>query len=90
MMLGFVVRQCAIELGHEPDASELTEWANYRRGFDGYYRVFGRSISLEEAEVILRNPDRVVAIPEAAAPLATIMCRASESPESSRPNEVKE
>jgi hypothetical protein len=62
MMLGFVVRQCAIELGHPPDAAELTEWANYRRGFDGFYRVFGRAISVEEAEVILRNPERVVAI----------------------------
>lgn len=62
MMLGFVVRQCAVELGHAPDAAELSEWANNRRGFDGFYRVFGREISVEEAAVILRNPERVVAI----------------------------
>lgn len=62
MMLGFVVRQCAVELGHPPDAVELAEWANHRRGFDGFYRVFGRPISTEEAELILRHPERVVAI----------------------------
>lgn len=62
MMLGFVVRQCAIELGHAPDANEFVEWANNRNGFKGSYRVFGRAISLDEAEVILRCPERMVAI----------------------------
>ena len=58
MMLGFVVRQCAVELGHTPNAAELAEWANERRA----YRVFGRSISVEEARVILRSPERMVTI----------------------------
>jgi hypothetical protein len=62
MMLGFVVRQCAVELGHTPDAAEFVEWANNRSGFKGSYRVFGRSISLDEASAILRNPDRMVAV----------------------------
>jgi hypothetical protein len=62
MMLGFVVRQCAVELGHSPDAGELAEWANNRSGFKGSYRVFGRAISVEEAEIILRSPERLVAI----------------------------
>lgn len=62
MMLGFVLRQCAVELGHSPDAAELAEWANNRRGFKGFYRVFGRAISVDEAQLILRNPDRIVTI----------------------------
>lgn len=62
MMLGFVVRQCAVELGHAPDAGELAEWANNRSGFKGSYRVFGKAISIAEAEIILRSPDRMVAI----------------------------
>ena len=62
MMLGFVVRQCAVELGHSPEPAELVEWANNRRGFKGTYRVFGRMISIEEAELILRNLDRLVTI----------------------------
>ena len=58
MMLAFVVRQCAIDLGHSPDADELANWANeQQRG-----RVFGRSISRNEAELILRNPERLVTI----------------------------
>jgi len=62
MMLGFVVRQCAVELGHAPDATELAQWANNRRGFGGSYNVFGRAISVDEAQLILRSPERVVAI----------------------------
>jgi len=62
MMLAFVLRQCAVELGHPPDPSELAEWANHRPGFEGHYRVFGRAISVDEARLILRNPDRVVTI----------------------------
>ena len=58
MMLAFVVRQCAIDLGHTPDADELASWANERHGG----RVFGRSISRGEAALILRNPERLVAI----------------------------
>ena len=62
MMLAFVVRQCAVELGHVPDAAELAEWANNRRGFAGSYRVFGRAISIDEAKAILRSPERMVSI----------------------------
>lgn len=62
MMLGFVVRQCAVELGHPPNAHELAAWANYRRGHRGSYRLFGREISVREAALILENPQRMVAI----------------------------
>ena len=42
IMLGFVVRQCAVALGHAPSATELAEWANNQRDSRGRYRIFGR------------------------------------------------
>jgi hypothetical protein len=62
MMLGFVVRRCATELGRPPSPAELAEWANNQRDHRGEYRVFGRPISEQEAAVILRHPDRLVAV----------------------------
>ena len=61
-MLGFVVRQCAVALGHPPTAAELVEWANNQRDSRGRYRIFGRAIDLDEAQVILRNPGRLVTV----------------------------
>ena len=61
-MLGFVVRQCAVALGHPPTAKELVEWANNQRDSRGRYRIFGRPIDLDEAQVILRNPGRLVTV----------------------------
>ena len=62
IMLGFVVRQCAVALGHQPGPVELSEWANNQRDEHGRYRIFGRSISVEEAAVILRHPGRMVTV----------------------------
>jgi hypothetical protein len=62
MMLGFIVRQCAVALGHPPTPSELAEWANRQRGPCGEYRVFGREITIDEAGVILRHPGRLVTV----------------------------
>ncbi len=62
MMLGFVVRQCAADLGHDPTPAELAQWANNQRDGRGGYRLFGRPISLSEASVILRHPQRLVAV----------------------------
>ena len=45
IMLGFVVRQCAVALGHAPSADELAEWANNQRDARGHYRIFGRAIT---------------------------------------------
>ena len=45
IMLGFVVRQCAVALGHAPSAMELAEWANNQRDTRGRYRIFGRAIT---------------------------------------------
>jgi hypothetical protein len=62
MMLGFVVRQCAVALGHPPTADELAEWANEQRDERGRYRIFGRAITTDEASVILKHPGRLVTV----------------------------
>jgi hypothetical protein len=62
MSLGFVVRQCAIELGHAPSARELADWANHQWDDRGEYCLFGRTITSAEAEVILRHPGREVSV----------------------------
>jgi len=62
IMLGFVVRQCAVALGHAPTADELAEWANAQRDERGQYCIFGRAISADEARVILKHPSRLVTV----------------------------
>lgn len=62
IMLGFVVRQCAVALGHAPSADELAQWANDQRDERGRYCIFGRAISTAEAEVILKHPSRLVTV----------------------------
>jgi len=62
IMLGFVVRQCAVALGHSPSADELAQWANDQRDERGCYCIFGRAISTEEARVILKHPSRLVTV----------------------------
>jgi hypothetical protein len=62
IMLGFVVRQCAVALGRTPTPAELAEWANNQRDARGRYRIFGRAITAEEARVMLRHPGRLVTV----------------------------
>ena len=62
IMLGFVVRQCAVALGHQPTPEELTAWANEQRDARGRYRIFGRAITIHDARVILRHPGRLVKV----------------------------
>ena len=62
IMLGFVVRQCAVALGHRPTAAELAEWANEQRDEHGRYRIFGRAITADEATVVLKHPGRLVTV----------------------------
>jgi hypothetical protein len=64
MMLGFIVRDCAVALGHQPSPNELAEWANHQQGKRGEYCLFGRAITVEEATVILRHPARPVTVRE--------------------------
>lgn len=62
IMLGFLVRRCATAIGHEPSAEEFAAWANCFREepWDRPSFLFGRPISVAEAEVILRHPGRMV------------------------------
>ena len=62
MMLGFVVRQCAVALGHAPSAEELVEWANNQGAGRARYCLFGRAITVSDARVILRHPGRPVTV----------------------------
>jgi len=63
IMLGFVVRQCAVAIGRPPRPDEFAAWANNQDGEDGSaYRIFGRAISADEARVIMRHPGRLVTV----------------------------
>ncbi|MEW6268966.1 MAG: hypothetical protein AB1689_06665 [Thermodesulfobacteriota bacterium] len=64
MMLGFVVRECAVALGHEPTPDELAEWANHQQDERGEFCLFGRAITAAEARVILKHPGRPVSVRE--------------------------
>jgi len=66
MMLGFVVRRCAVAVGHEPSAEEFAAWANTQQEGDRIFCLFGRPISVQEARLILRHPGRPVTARNAA------------------------
>ena len=66
MMLGFIVRRCAAELGHAPTPDEFAEWANGRRSDGEAYCLFGKKISADMAKVMIGQPGRWVTVrPEA-------------------------
>ena len=68
MMIGFVVRRCAVELGRAPTAAEFARWANEEREDEGRNgRIFGRSISETDARLILKHQGRLVSAKSAAA-----------------------
>ncbi len=60
IMLGFIVRRCARELGHTPTPEEFATWANNQT--QNGYSLFGRAILPGEAEVMLRHLGRVVTV----------------------------
>lgn len=69
IVLGMVVRECAVELGHDPSPRELADWANHQRDSRGDFCLFGREITDIEASVILKHPAREVTVrPARAAP----------------------
>ena len=59
MMIGFIVRRCTNELGHDPTPAEFANWANAQEGTETLH-LFGRAISEREAEVILKHRARLV------------------------------
>lgn len=60
MMLAFVIRRCAVELGHDPSPAEFAAWANNRGRGSEQRHVFGRPITQHEAAVILEHRSRLV------------------------------
>lgn len=58
MTIAFVIRRCSLDLGHQPNASELAVWANHQD--EERPRPFGRTITEDEAAAMLRNQDRLV------------------------------
>lgn len=62
MMLGFVVRWCAADLGHMPTPEEFAAWANERDQNGHRYCLFGKPISATIAKVMLRHPGRLVTV----------------------------
>ena len=62
MMLGFIVRRCAADLGHAPTPDEFATWANEQRDGANRYCLFGKAISPSVAKVMFRQPGRLVSI----------------------------
>jgi hypothetical protein len=60
MMLGFIVRRCASQIGHPPTPEEFADWANNQEKEGRRYSLFGRPISAATAGIILHHPGRLV------------------------------
>lgn len=66
MMVGFVVRRCAVALGHDPTPEEFARWANEYREGERVVCIFGRPITVAEARLILGHRARPVSARSAA------------------------
>lgn len=62
MMLGFIVRRCAADLGHTPTPEEFARWANYQKQNGKTYCLFGKEISASVAKVMFSQPGRMVTV----------------------------
>jgi hypothetical protein len=62
MMLGFIVRRCAADLGHQPTPEEFAAWANGRQENGKRYCLFGKPISGSVARVMFSQPGRLVTV----------------------------
>lgn len=62
MMLGFIVRRCAADIGHPPTPDEFASWANEQREGAKRYCLFGKAISPSVAKVMFSQPGRLVSI----------------------------
>jgi len=60
MMLGFIVRRCAADLGHPPTPDEFAKWAN-GDPLKGR-RLFGKEISPNAAKLMFGQPGRMVTV----------------------------
>jgi hypothetical protein len=62
VMLGFIVRRCAAELGHTPSPDEFAAWANRQKQNGKSYCLFGKEISPLAAKVMFAQPGRMVTV----------------------------
>ena len=62
MMLGFIVRRCAADLGHNPTPDEFAAWANEHGQKGQRYCLFGKPISPHVAKVMFSQPGRLVTV----------------------------
>jgi hypothetical protein len=62
MMLGFIVRRCAADLGHTPTPDEFAGWANAQKQNGNSYCLFGKEISSSAAKLMFTQPGRMVTV----------------------------
>jgi hypothetical protein len=62
MMLGFIVRRCAADLGHAPSPDEFASWANEQKQNGTRYCLFGKPISPAVAKIMISQPGRLVTV----------------------------
>jgi hypothetical protein len=62
VMLGFIVRRCAVDLGHSPTPDEFAARANEQEENGQRFSIFGQPISPSAAKVMLRHLGRLVAV----------------------------
>lgn len=62
MMLGFIVRRCAADIGHPPSPDEFAKWANGDSLKANRLCLFGREISPIAAKVMFGQPGRLVTV----------------------------
>ena len=62
MMLGFIVRRCAADLGHNPTPNEFAAWANEHNLNGQRYCLFGKPISPSVAKIMFSQPGRLVTV----------------------------
>jgi hypothetical protein len=71
MMLGFIVRRCAADIGHTPSADEFAKWANGYHQHGKRLCLFGKEISASHARLMFSQPGRLVSVsPEGMARIA--------------------
>jgi hypothetical protein len=62
MMLGFIVRRCAVDIGHTPTPDEFEAWAHAQHYNGRRFCLFGKPISPSIAKVMFRQPGRLVTV----------------------------
>ena len=62
MMLGFIVRRCAADIGHPPSPAEFATWANGQAQNGKHLCLFGKEISPAIAKVMFGQPGRLVTV----------------------------